>query len=208
MKKQLLFLLFLGFALPVLAQNKAEDRIQLARKLYAEGKDKIAYNANKDTPYNYSTVVRKQNWPATGQRTETTEFYYDEIENDEEPYPVGYALCMVCNSYNVTVRNHQEEYVYDDKGNPLFYYIRYDEVLSDNLDKLAKIELRQYYGEDGNVIRTLYKMSDNSGKMMEINEKSHPEVVEGCQFLLQFAKDNFAHFKAVFDAIYNFEFSK
>lgn len=208
MKKQLLFLLFLGFALPVLAQNKAEDRIQLARKLYAEGKDKIAYNANKDTPYNYSTVVRKQNWPATGQRTETTEFYYDEIESDEEPYPVGYALCMVCNSYNVTVRNHQEEYVYDDKGNPLFYYIRYDEILSDDLDKLAKIELRQYYGEDGSVIRTLYKMSDKSGKMMEINEKSHPEVVEGCQFLLQFAKDNFAHFKAVFDAIYNFEFSK
>lgn len=208
MKKQLLFLLFLGLVLPVLAQNKAEDRIQLARKLYAEGKDKIAYNANKDTPYNFATVVRKQNWPATGQRTETTEFYYDEIEVEEDPYPVGYALCMVCNSYNVTVRNHQEEYVYDDKGNPLFYYIRYDEILTDELDKLAKIELRQYYGEDGDVIRTIYKMSDNSGKMMEINEKSHPEVVKGCQFLLQFAKDNFAHFKSVFDAIYNFEFSK
>ena len=209
MKKELFFILMLlGFALPTLAQNKVEDRIQLARKLYAEGKDKIAYNANKDTPYNYATVVRKQNWPATGQRTEETEFYYNEIEADDDPYPVGYALCMVRNSYNLTVREHSEEYLYDEKGCPLFYYIRYDDNLSEDLDKLAKIELRQYYDEEGKVLRTIYKISDESGKMKEITEKSHPEVVKSCQFLLNFAIDNFAHFKAMFDAIYNFEFSK
>lgn len=209
MKKQLFFIvMFLGFALPMFSQNKVENRIQLARKLYAEGKDKIAFNADKDTPCNYATVVRKQNWPATGQRTETTEFYYNEIENEEEPYPVGYALCMVRNSYNVTVREHSEEYLYDDKGHPLFYYIRYDEFLSDDNDNTAKIELRQYYDEEGDVIRTIYKMSDKSGKMKEITEKSHPEVVESCQFMLRFVADNFAHFKAVFDTIYNFEFDK
>ena len=206
MKKQLIFILmFLGFVMPMQAQNKVEDRIQLARKLYVEGKDKIAFNADKDTPYNYATVVRKQNWPATGQRIEETEFYYNEIKENDDPYPVGYALCMVLNSFNVTVREHSEEFLYDDKGRPLFYYIRYDEILSDDNDDTAKIELRQYFGEEGNVIRTIYKMSDKSGKMKEITEKSHPEVVEGCQFMLHFVADNFAHFKAVFDAIYNFE---
>ena len=66
----------------------------------------------------------------------------------------------------------------------------------------------QYYDEEGDVIRTIYKMSDKSGKMKEITEKSHPEVVESCQFMLRFVADNFAHFKAVFDTIYNFEFDK
>jgi len=71
MKKQVLFvfMLFLAFSLPAMAQNKdpkMEARIQLARDKYAEGKDLVAQNEDKETPFNYATVVRKQNWPATG----------------------------------------------------------------------------------------------------------------------------------------------
>lgn len=201
MRKQLLlvFMLLLGFSMPTMAQNKnpkVEERIQLARQKYSEGKDLVAQNAGNNTPLNYTTVVRKQNWPATGQRVEETEFYYNEIGNEEDPDTKGYALCMVCNTYNVAAREYYEEYVYDDNGHPLFYYARYDEV------NKGKTELRQYYDEAGEVIRTIYKTSDKDGKMKEISGNSTSEVVESGKFMLRFVSDNFAHLKAVFDAIY------
>ena len=205
MKKQVLFvfMLFLAFSLPAMAQNKdpkMEARIQLARDKYAEGKDLVAQNEDKETPFNYATVVRKQNWPATGQRTEETKFYYNEIGNEEEPDLKGYALRMVCNTYNVAARNYYEEYLYDNNGRPLFYYAQYDEI---NQNYSGKTELRQYYDEAGEVIHTIYKTSDKDGKMQKISANSNSEVVESGKFMLRFVSDNFAHLKAVFDAIYN-----
>ena len=206
MKRKLLFVLvlLLGSSLPALTQNKdlkVEERIQLARTKYTEGKDLIANNTEKDKPSNYTTMVRKQNWPTTGQRVEETEFYYNEIGNENEPYATGYALCMVCNTYNVAAREYYEEYVYDDNGQPLFFYARYDEA---NLGYPGKTELRQYYDAEGNAIRTIYKTSDKDGKMKESNENSDSEIVQSGKVMLRFVADNFAHHKAVFDTVYNY----
>lgn len=209
MKRKLLFalMLLLGFSLSALAQNKdpkVEERIQLARTKYTEGKDLIANNAEKDKPSNYTTVVRKQNWPTTGQRVEKTEFYYKEIVNEEDLYATGYALCMVCNTYNVAAREYYEEYVYDNNGQPLFFYARYDEA---NAGYAAKTELRQYYDAEGNAIRTIYMTSDKNGKMKEIKD-SDSEIVQSGKFMLRFVGDNFAHLKAMFDTIYNYNTNK
>lgn len=205
MKKQAIIILALlvGFAMPTLAQNKnkkVEDRIQLAREKYAEGLSLIQANAGEEYPLNFTTVVRQQNWAAIGPKTEKMLFYYNEIEDEEDPYPVGYALRMVRYTYNVAAREHLEEYLFDDNGKPLFFFTRFEEVLiNSHLDYGPIFEVRLYYDETGKEIRAIYKMSDKNGKMMEITEKSHPEIME--EISISYSVQ-FSYLKDIFDAIY------
>ena len=195
--------LLLGFAMPILAQSKTkkvDDRIQLAREKYAEGSSLIQANAGEEYPLNFTTVVREQNWAAIGPKTEKMQFYYNEIEDEEDPYPVGYALRMVRYTYNQAAREHLEEYLFDDNGKPLFYFTRFEEVLlRADLDYGPVFEVRLYFDEAGKEIRSIYKMSDENGKMKEITEKSHPAVME--EISNSFSVE-FSYFKDIFDAIY------
>ena len=100
MKRLATMALLLCFALPVMAQNKKEEeRVQLARDRYAAGLENIAinkqYEQDEIPAVNYTSVVRKQNWAGGGQSVDKMEFYYNEIEDDMEPYPVGYSLVLV-----------------------------------------------------------------------------------------------------------------
>lgn len=193
----LITLTVLGLVMPALAQDKkTEERIQLAREKYAEALENIAFQLNEDTPANYTTVVRKQNWAAVGERTDKMEFYYNEIEEEGEPYPVGYALLMARRTYNVTVRDHLEEYLFDDKGKPLFYFTRFQEIVN-SVDYFPTFEIRLYFDENGKQIRSIYKMSDENGKMKEFTEKSNPELMNEIYF-----DTDFSYIKNVFDAIY------
>lgn len=213
MKRQTIIVLalLLGFAMPVLAQGKTkkvEDRIQLAREKYADGLALI--NESVEEGFNYATVVRNQNWAAIGQKIDSLEFYYHELRKEEEdPYPGGYALRMVRRKFNITVRNHLQEYLFDDQGRPLFYYTRFTELV-DESDcgfplyvnpevGLPQFELRLYYDEKGNVIRTIYKTLDENGKMKEISE-SQVKPIKGL-----FLDPDFTYVKSVFDAIYSNE---
>ena len=148
--------LLLCFALPMMAQNKKEEaRVQLAREKYAERLEQIAeikaYEEDEIPAVNYTSVVRKQNWAGGGQSVDKMDFYYHEIEDDMEPYPVGYTLVMVRRVYNAGSTDHFEEYVYDDEGNPLFWYKRY------GYSKEDMVELRGYYDANGQCIRTICK---------------------------------------------------
>ena len=193
--------LLLGFAMPVLAQSKTkkvDDRIQLAREKYAEGLSLIQANAGEEYPLNFTTVVREQNWAAIGPKTEKMQFYYNEIEDEEDPYPVGYALRMVRYTYNIAARNFLEEYLFDDNGKPLFFFTHFEEMLN-SVDDSFEFEVRYYYDENGNVIRSIFKMMDKNGKMKEITTKSHPEVVKELDGL---TAPDFKYVKNIFDAIY------
>lgn len=209
MKKYFLIALTLfGLFVPSFAQGdkKVEDRIQLARDKYAEGVALIASNMKEETPHNYTTVVRQQNWPAIGEKVDKMEFYYNEIEDEDNPYPAGYALRMVRHTYNVTVREHLEEYLYDDDGKPLFFFMRYEEFFNDvKLDYVPKIEIRHYYDVEGNVIRSIYKMSDKNGKMQTITEKNNPEIFKEISWEIQSYPSDFTYLKKVFDTIYKNE---
>ena len=200
MKQAIIILaLLMGLAVPTMAQSKnkkVEDRIQLAREKYAEALENIAYQMDEGTPANYTTVVRKQNWAAVGERTDKMEFYYNEIEEEGEPYPVGYALLMARRTYNIAVRDHLEEYLYDDNGKPLFFFTRFQEFIS-GVDYFPTFEIRLYFDENGEMIRSIYKMSDENGKMKEFTEKTHPELLN--ELYLDF---DFSYIKNVFDAIY------
>ena len=188
-------------SLPILAQNnkKVDDRIQLAREKYSEGLALIAENSADQYPLNYTIVVRNQNWAAVGMRSDSIWFYYNELRDDEEePYPNDYALRMVHRTYNVAARDYLEEYLFDDNGKPLFFFTHFTEMLS-SVDDSFEFEVRYYYDENGNIIRSIFKMMDKNGKMKEITTKSHPEVVKELDGL---TSPDFKYVKNIFDAIY------
>lgn len=209
MKKQtiLLLVMLLGLAMPILAQNKkVEDRIQLAREKYTEGLALVTENEEKGVP-GYTKIVREQMWAAIGPRVDTMRFYYYELRKDErEPYPDGYALRFARRQYNVSVCRHLEEYLYDDKGKPLFYFSRFEEFLNEEdcgfhlygnpESGLPEFEVRLYYDEKGKVIRSIYKMLDENGKMKEMTA-SQAEILKKCSY-----ETAFTYMKNVFDAIY------
>jgi len=202
MKKHLMiFFVLLGLSLPMMGQNNdkiVEARVALAREKYAEGLALIAANAPDMYPHNYTSVVRHQNWAAVGERADKMDFYYNEIGNDEEPYPEGYALRLVHRTYNVAARDFLEEYLFDDNEKPLFFFTHFTEML-DSVDDSFEFEVRYYYDENGNVIRSIFKMMDQNGKMKEITSKSHPEVVKE---LSGYVSPEFSYVKKIFDAIY------
>ena len=201
MKKQAIIILVLlvGLVMPTLAQNKkVEERVQLAREKYADGLSLIQANAGEEYPLNFTTVVRQQNWPAIGPKTEKMQFYYNEIEDEEDPYPAGYALRMVRYTYNIAPRQYLEEYIFDDNGKPLFFFTHFEEMLN-SVEDSFEFEVRYYYDENGNIIRSIFKMMDKNGKMKEITTKSHPEVVKELDGL---TSPDFKYVKNIFDAIY------
>lgn len=207
MKKQaLLMVLLMCLSLPILAQNnkKVDDRIKLAREKYSEAMELINTSYEEG---NYTTVVRNQVWPAIGPKTEKIEFFYTEVIDEERyPNPSGYNLLMVDRNYNVTVRNHHEEYLFDENGKPLFYFTHFDEVIdSDKYDfpiygsyetGLPEFEVRLYYDENGKVIRSIYKMFDDNRMMKEITG-SQVKIIDELYF-----KSDFDYVKGIFDAIY------
>lgn len=203
MKKQTIIVLALvmGFALPVLAQSKSkkgEDRIQLAREKYAERLEHIAfvkeYEEDEIPAVNYTTIVRKQNWAGSGQMVDKMEFYYSEIEEDAEPYPVGYTLVMMRRTYNIGSTDYFEEYVYDDEGNPLFWFTRY------GYDKDDMVELRGYYNADGTLVQTICKKADKNGDMKTC------DLEEDFEMAFADAQTRFGHYKKVFHDLYAIEY--
>ena len=196
MRKLVAVALLLCFALSMMAQNKKEEaRVQLAREKYAEGLANIAsvkqYEADDIPAVNYTTVVRKQNWAGAGQMVDKMEFYYSEIEDDMEPYPIGYTLVMVRRTYNVGATDRIEEYVYDNEGKPLFWFTRYGYA------KDEMVELRGYYDANGQLFRTICKRADKNGEMKTC------ELDEELESAYSMVFDHFIALNAAFQAIYS-----
>lgn len=188
MKTKFILLLVMLMSLSTLlqAQNSSiEKRIQLARDKYPERLEKIAgvkqYEEDEIPNVNYLTVVRKQNWAGAGQSNDKMEYYYDTVEGEFDTQPRAYILVMIRRTYNMGSREVFEEYVYDDQGQPLFWFSKYPDFDGN------QIELRSYFAADGSLIRTL-----NKGNV----EKD--EAKRACSN----ARKNFGLFKKAFQAIY------
>lgn len=202
MKKQiiLVMLLLVSIAMPVTAQKndkKVEERVQLARDRYTLGLNKIAtnkaYEKDEVPAINYTTIVRQQNWAGSGMMNDKMEFYYDEIEEDMEPYPVGYNLVIMRRNYNLGSFEAMEEYVYDEEGYPLFWFTRFDDFAN-------IVELRGYFDKDGSIVRTICKTKDDSGKMTAC------DLNEEYEMRFNTAKNNFNRFKNAFQSLYDVEY--
>ncbi|MBQ3710636.1 MAG: hypothetical protein II887_08030 [Bacteroidales bacterium] len=211
-RKMLLFALLVTLVVPVWAQKneKIEARVQLARDRYAVGLSNIAtnkeYERDEIPAVNYTTVVRKQNWAGSGLSVDKMEFYYTEIEEDMEPYPVGYSLLMVRRTYNMGSLDYFEEYVYDEDGNPLFWFTRYGYYEGKSYD--FKVELRGYYAADGTLIRTICKKAGKNEelKTCSVNDRVNAYDEETLEASFSRALDNFRKFKTVFLSLYDVEY--
>lgn len=203
MKKQIIIVLLLlvGIAMPVAAQKtdkNVEERVQLARDRYAAGLEKISINKQYERDgvpaVNYTTITRQQNWAGSGMTTDKMEFYYTEIEDDMEPYPLGYKLVIMRRNYNIGSFEALEEYLYDEDGHPLFWFTRYD-----NYGQI--VELRGYFDTDGSLIRTICKTKDDNGKMTTC------DINDDFEGRFNLAKSNFKRFKKAFQSLYDVEYS-
>ena len=188
--KLLVFLLMMSVCAGLAAQNSnVEKRVQLAREKYPERLNLIStvkmYERDEIPNVNYLTVVRRQNWAGSGQSVDKAEYYYSEVEKEFEPHPVGYTLMIVRRTYNVGSQDFFEEYVYDDEGNPLFWFTRY------GYSKEAQIELRGYFSADGTLVRSLAKGTDDKSEIKRAFAK---------------AKKHFGLFKKTFQSLYDVEY--
>ena len=206
MKRQIpiVLALLLGFALPMMAQNnKVEARIQLARDQYAKGLANIAsvkpYMEEGVPNVNYLSVVRHQNWAGSGQCADKMDFYYEEVYEPDDEYqetPIAYRPVMIRRNKEMYEGGPAllEEYVFDDEGRPLFWFTSYFDWSIGHGG--SRVELRQYYDEKGEVIRTICKTTDESGETKVCGKENFEDN-------LNRAIDDFNRFKSVFDAIYN-----
>ena len=191
MKKSFLFVILavaalLAAALGMQAQNKnADKRVQLAREKYSLRLQSISsvkqYEKDGIPNVNYLTSVRRQNWAGSGQSKDKTEYFYTEIKEEEEPHPAGYTLLIVRRTYNIGSQEFFEEFVYDDDGNPLFWFSKY------GFPEDAKTELRGYFDADGTLVRTIVKGTDDK---------------EGTDTAFAAARKNIVLFKTAFQAMY------
>lgn len=172
-------------ARPATPDKNADKRVQLAREKYPLRLQTISsvkqYEKDEIPNVNYMTAVRQQNWAGSGQSKDKTEYYYTAIEKEEEPHPVGYTLLIVRRTYNVGSQEFFEEFVYDDDGNPLFWFSKY------GFPEDPKIELRGYFEADGTLVRTLTKGIDDK---------------EEIKLAFAAAKKNIIRFKIAFQALY------
>lgn len=198
MKKLILILGLVALVMPLKAQNT--DRVKYIRDKYTEAQNMIKgikeYGAEEVAYKNFTTMTRYQNWSAVGPCQYTSKYYYDEVyENDMEPYPSGYALVMVLNSFMVSGHDVYEEYLYESDGSPLFFFKSYYDY-----EAKAKSELRAYYGKDGKVIKTICKTAGDDGKMKET------EMQPSFQEMIDYADTSFTYFKKIFDDTYNTDY--
>jgi len=215
MKKPILIvlLLMLSVAMPVAAQKNdknTKERVQIARDRYAQGLEKISdtkqYESDGIPAVNYTSIVRKQNWAGAGMTNDKMDFYYNEIEDEMEPNPVGYELLMVRRSYNMGSMDYFEEYVYDTEGNPLFWYTQFG--YKEGKSYYNKFELRGYYYADGSLAQTICKKMDDKGEMKScsINEPLSEYSEATLESTFTHALDHFEELKTVFTTLYGMQY--
>ncbi|MBR3619336.1 MAG: hypothetical protein IKN44_06250, partial [Bacteroidaceae bacterium] len=117
MKKIQLLLLCLLAAIAVQAQTsaKAKARVAEVRKLYAEAKERMAYNdqdeypakSNMETTYYYMA-------PGAGPIKHYVKYYLSTKETDEGEI-LSYTSYFVSDSYNSGARKIYEEYLFDEE---------------------------------------------------------------------------------------------
>lgn len=125
----LLFVLLFGSV--SYAQARADQKVERIRKIYAETSAKIERVEKGSAEDRLGGIAVNEmivnatgkSWPAVGNFKEVYRFYYD--NDGENPYPS--RLLKISKSTESAARRYFEEYVYDLKGNLVFYFERSEE---------------------------------------------------------------------------------
>ena len=151
MKNKLLAILLAALlAIPsgLLAQKNTNDAIAKIRKDYATALEKIkaAGDYYDDIFVNRANVVIQEMWSGSGPHKETTDLYYSMGLNEE--WSFDRTLFFVRSKWNVAPREFFLEILYDEKGQPEFYFFKAPGYDGNNYEF-------RYYWENGKLIRSL-----------------------------------------------------
>ena len=146
MRKIQLLLVCLLSILSVQAQTspQAKERVKEIRKLYAEAKERMAYNDQEEYP---AVTNMETTWyymaPGAGPIKHYIKYYLSTIETDE-----GEILRQTCyfvsDAYNSGARKIYEEYLLDEETGKLIFAYTYEEN-GDN----TRNEGRYYFNKNG-----------------------------------------------------------
>lgn len=164
MKKIQLLLLCLLAAIAVQAQTsaKAKARVAEVRKLYAEAKERMAYNdqdeypakSNMETTYYYMA-------PGAGPIKHYVKYYLSTKETDEGEI-LSYTTYFVSDSYNSGARKIYEEYLFDEETDKLVFAYGYEENGNG-----SKNEARFYFYKDGTLAHKDVKVDSEWGTFLD-----------------------------------------
>lgn len=165
MKKIQMILMCLLAVVAMQAQTsaKAKARVAEVRKLYAEAKERMAYNdqdeypakSNMETTYYYMAA-------GAGPIKHYVKYYMSAYEDEEGTMVLGYRPYFVSDSYNSGARKLYEEYLLDDETGKLLFAYAYEENGDD-----TKNEGRYYYYKDGTLAHKDVKINSEWGAFFD-----------------------------------------
>ena len=140
------------------AKSKADDAyIKKVRQIYSN-----SVNASKDEYTAHMACTANHILPATGMQNVKFDFYYQiDGPDDVHDSTIISNVFLIRLSYNYAARNFYEEYLFDDKGNLIFFYQSGDGILDD----YEKTEFRYYFKPNGALVYANQKDS-NGGKVV------------------------------------------
>ena len=145
-------------AVSIDAKSKADDAyIKKVRQIYSN-----SVNASKDEYTAHMACTANHILPATGMQNVKFDFYYQiDGPDDVHDSTIISNVFLIRLSYNFAARNFYEEYLFDDKGNLIFFYQSGDGILDD----YEKTEFRYYFKPNGALVYANQKDS-NGGKVV------------------------------------------
>ena len=146
-KLSILFLCLLAtVATQAQTSAKAKERVAEIRKLYAEAKERMAYNDQEKYP---AVTNMETTWyymaPGAGPIKHYVKYYLNTIETDEGEI-LGQTCYFVSDSYNSGARKIYEEYLLDEDTGKLVFAYTYEENGDDTTN-----EGRYYYYKNGSL---------------------------------------------------------
>ena len=153
MKKILLAILasLILFPAGLKAQN-TEKAIAKIRKDYAAAQEKVktAGDYYDGLFINCASVNIQEMWGGSGPHAEKTEIFY--IMGNDEEWSFDRTLFFVRSKWNVAPREFFLEILYDEKGQPEFYFFKAPGYDGNNYEF-------RYYWENGKLVRSLVPKS-------------------------------------------------
>ena len=112
------------------------NTVESIRQTYADVRQHINQMMNDEWPREYYHIDTYENLPATGPQKEDIYMYYGFIEGNEEDIYIPHYLQFLTMKYNYSIREFYEEYLYDKKGNLLFFFVQSPDIIDDKVSQV------------------------------------------------------------------------
>gem|GEM_PF-1796566 len=155
-------------SLPIQGQN-SKDKVKAIRQAYAEAVEMTKYD--EPLARTEMSIAVNRNVPGIGLQNKKIEFFGS--THDDEEHFIVYDVRLVRVSYNVAARKFYEEFLFDENGEPLFYFCQYEGYFAETSTK----EEKRYYFDNRKLCSYSYKAKDaETGEAL--SAKNIPDLFE------------------------------